>query len=136
MPAHLTLFRTLPPSAEDEVRRSLARATRTEIPAATFAGPMDLDSGVALRVVSPELEQVRDDLASEFRGLLTPQDLGRWTPHVTIQNKVEPRVARRLLQELRSTFEPRPLALTGLQLVRYAGGSWEPLSSYRFRSLS
>lgn len=94
---------------------------------------MDLDSGVALRVSSPRLEEIRDELASEFHGLLTSQDVGRWTPHVTIQNKAEPREARRLLRELRSEFEPRPLSVTGLGLIRYVAGEWEPLASYRFR---
>lgn len=136
VPAHLTLFRSLPPSAEPEVRRRLARAASAPAPAAAIAGAMDLDGGVAIRLESDELEQVRDDLADEFRGLLTAQDLGPWTPHVTIQNKVEPRVARALLREIRSTLEPRPLRITGLLLMRYAEGKWEPLASYRFRGAS
>lgn len=133
MPAHLTLFRSLPPSAEAEVRRRLVRAASAPAPAAAIAGAMDLDSGVAIRVDSEELEQVRDDLTGEFRGLLTAQDLGPWTPHVTIQNKVEPRVARALLREIRTTLEARPLRIAGLLLIRYAEGEWEPLASYRFR---
>ena len=96
---------------------------------------MDLDSGVALRIASPGLEQIRDGLAHEFRGLLTSQDVGRWTPHVTIQNKVQPRTARALLRQMRESFEPRPLKLSGLHLVRYVEGEgeWEPVASYRFR---
>ena len=133
VPAHLTLFRTLPPSAEAEVRRSLSRAASVEAPDAEIVGVMDLDSGVAVRVASPALERIRDGLADEFHGLLTFQDMGRWTPHVTIQNKVEPRVARRLLRQMRETFEPRSLAVTGLQLVRYDSGEWQPLAAYRFR---
>lgn len=133
VPAHLTLFRSLPPSVEDEVRRSLKRAASGAAPAAEIAGVLDLDSGVALRVVSPELESIRAQLADEFAGLLTFQDLGRWTPHVTIQNKAEPRTARALLRELRDAFEPQPLMIRGLQLVRYAERDWEPLASYGFR---
>ena len=94
---------------------------------------MDLDSGVALRVRSPDLEQIRADLAEEFHGLLTSQDQGPWTAHVTVQNKVEPRVARGLLRQMRDGFEARPLRITGLQLIRYVDGEWEPLASYRFR---
>ena len=132
--AHLTLFRTLPPSAEDEARRSLDRAAASQRPPeAQIAGVMDLDSGVALRIVSPELERVRDELAAEFRGLLTSQDVGRWTPHVTIQNKVEPRVARALMRELRASFEPRAIAITGLKLVRYSEMGWAPVDAFRFR---
>jgi hypothetical protein len=133
VPAHLTLFRSLPPSAESEVRRSLARAASAARPKAEIAGVMDLDGGVALRVSSPELERIRDELAEEFRGLLTSQDQGRWTPHVTIQNKVEARVARALLRALREEFEPRALDVSGLQLIRYVQGEWEKLASWRFR---
>lgn len=133
VPAHLTLFRTLPPSAEAEVRRSLARAAAEPGPKAWLSGVMVLDSGVALRVDSPELARLRDELADEFHGLLTSQDQGRWTPHVTVQNKAEPREARKLLQAMRAGFEPRPLAIAGLTLVRYSEGEWEPLGSWRFR---
>jgi hypothetical protein len=94
---------------------------------------MDLDSGVALRVHSPDLQSLRDELADESYGLLTSQDVGRWTPHVTIQNKVEPRVARTLLGAMRDHFEPRPLAIRGLELVRYLDGEWQPLGDWPFR---
>lgn len=94
---------------------------------------MDLDSGVALRVASEELERIREQLAGEFHGLLSAQDVGRWTPHVTIQNKVEPREARALLRQAREEFEPRALGIAGLQLIRYVDREWEPLASYRFR---
>jgi 2'-5' RNA ligase len=133
VPAHLTLFRSLPPSAEDEVRRSLARAAATAPPKARLSGALDLDSGAALRVESPQLEAIRADLAEEFRGLLSAQDLGRWTPHVTVQNKVEPRVARALVRQLRLAFEPRPLEISGLELVRYVDGGWEPVARWAFR---
>jgi hypothetical protein len=133
VPAHLTLFRSLPPSAEGEVRNSLARAARGPAPAAEISGVMDLDRGVALRVSSPGLERIRGELADEFLGLLTAQDIGRWTAHVTVQNKVEPRVARKLLREMRESFAPRPLKITGLELLRYLEGEWESLATCRFR---
>ncbi|MGI8706252.1 MAG: 2'-5' RNA ligase family protein [Sphingomicrobium sp.] len=133
VPAHLTMFRSLPPSSEREVRRSLGRAALAAAPEAQISGVMDLDSGVALRVASENLESIRDELSGEFHGLLSAQDVGRWTPHITIQNKVEPRVARALLRQMRTQFEPRALGIAGLQLIRYLGGECEPLASYRFR---
>lgn len=133
VPAHLTLFRALPPSSEPEVRTSLARAASAAAPRAQICGVMDLDSGVALRVASEELEYIREELSGEFHGLLSAQDVGRWTPHVTIQNKVEPREARALLRQAREELEPRALGITGLQLIRYLDKEWEPLASYRFR---
>lgn len=133
VPAHLTMFHALPPSAEQEVRRSLARAATAPAPRAELGGVMDIGSGVALRVHSPGLERIREELAEEFRGLLSAQDGGRWVPHVTIQNKAEPKAARSLLRQMRASFEPRPLGIAGIQLVRYLDGSWEPLGSWRFR---
>lgn len=133
VPAHLTLFRSLPPSSEPEVRRSLARAAAVPAPAAVVSGAMDLGGGVALRVGSDGLEQIREELAQQFHGLLSAQDQGRWTPHVTIQNKVASRTAQALLREVRTGLEPRPLRISGLSLIGYLAGVWEPLASYRFR---
>lgn len=136
VPAHLTLFRSLPPSAEEEVRRSLSRSASAATPVAEISGVLDLDSGVALRVRSVELDEIRDQLAEEFRGLLTAQDLGGWTAHVTIQNKAEPKPARELLRQMRAAFEPRPVEISGLELVRYVEGAWAPVARYGFRGAS
>jgi hypothetical protein len=133
VPAHLTLFHHLPPSVEAELSTRLAAATAVAMPPARIAGIIDLGAGTALRVESEELEQVRAGLADAFHGLLTPQDQAPWRPHITVQNKVEPREARRLQQELRATFEPRPLAIRGLASWWYRGGPWEPLKTHPFR---
>jgi 2'-5' RNA ligase len=136
VPAHLTLFRALPPSAEDEVRRRLSRAAAAPAPRAEMNGVLDMDSGVALRVQSQELDELRERLAEEFRGLLPSQDHGPGTPHVTIQNKAEPGAARQLLHQMRASFEPRPLEIRGLELVRYLEGSWGRVARYSFRGPS
>jgi hypothetical protein len=65
--------------------------------------------------------------------MLTPQDMAPWRPHVTIQNKVEPREARRVQAELRATFQPRPLQISGLASWRYLSGPWEPIRTHAFR---
>ena len=131
--AHLTMFHALPPSLEDEVRHRLAQAARERAPRAEIAGLMDLGGGVAFRVVSDDLDIIRADLAHAFRGSLSAQDAGGWRPHVTIQNKVAPKVARALLAELQAGFAPRSLAIRGLGLHRYMGGPWDLLGSYAFR---
>jgi 2'-5' RNA ligase len=133
VPAHLTLFRQLPPSVEDELKRRLATYAATPAPAASVAAILDLGAGTALRVDSEGLEDIRHDLALALRGLLTPQDMAPWRPHVTIQNKVEPREAKRLQAQLRATFERKPLAIKGLALWRYLGGPWEPVKNCTFR---
>ena len=133
MPAHLTLFRHLPPGIEGELATRLAAYTATPPPRATLAGVIDLGEGTAFRVDSEELEDIRADLAEAFRTLLMPQDRSPWRPHVTIQNKVEPREARALQQRLRAGFEPRPLKVKGLASWRYRHGPWEPLRTHSFR---
>jgi hypothetical protein len=133
VPAHLTLFRQLPPSLEGELATRLARAAAAPPPRAAIAGVMDLGEGTAFRVESEDLEKVHADLAEAFHGLLTPQDQAPWRPHVTIQNKVPRREARALQQQLRATFEPRPLAIRALAAWRYLGGPWEPVRTWPFR---
>jgi hypothetical protein len=136
LPAHLTLFRALPPSAEGQVRQVLGRLAASPRPEALLAGLMDLGGGVAFRVVSDELDGIREDIARSLHGLLSAQDAGGWVAHVTIQNKVETRVARALKRSLEAEFSPRRLGVAGLGLHRYLGGPWEKLQAYSFRGAS
>lgn len=133
VPAHLTLFRQLPPSLERELGQRLAAATAAPPPRAAITGIMDMGEGTGLRVESEDLDAIRDDLAEAFFGLLTPQDQAGWQPHITIQNKVEPREARALQQRLRATFESRPLTIRALATWHYQEGRWEPLRTHPFR---
>ena len=85
---------------------------------------MNLGGGVAYRIVSPDLDAIRNELAEVFHGSLTVQDAGGWRPHVTIQNKVATKVARALLEDLqrgiraavRVNFRARPAPLSGRSL--------------------
>jgi hypothetical protein len=131
--AHLTMFHALPPSSEGEVRATLRSMAAEPPPRASMEGLMDLGGGVAFRVVSPDLDRMRERLADLFHGLLSAQDAAGWRPHITVQNKVAPKTARVLLAELQRTFVPRPLAIHGLSLHRYVGGPWEMIASYSFR---
>jgi 2'-5' RNA ligase superfamily protein len=131
--AHLTMFHALPPSAERELRARLSQIVRQQAPRASIEGLMDLGGGVAFRVVSPDLDRIRNELASDLLGILGAQDSGGWRPHITIQNKVSPKLARALKQSLENTFRPRPLLISGLELNRYLDGPWERLGTYKFR---
>jgi len=133
LPAHLTMFHALPPSAEGEARFTLSRLASGRPPRASIEGLMDLGGGVAFRVVSEDLDRIRRDLADDFHGLLGALDSGGWRPHITIQNKVPPKEARSLLAALQTDFRPQPLAISGLGLHRYLGGPWERLAVYSFR---
>lgn len=134
LPAHLTMFHALPPSAEAEARDRLAALAALEPPPrATVAGLMNLGGGLAYRIVSGDLDRIRGELADSLHGLLSAQDAGGWRPHVTIQNKVAPNAARDLQALLERGFTPRPLAVHGLGLHRYRDGPWEKLGVYAFR---
>ena len=136
LPAHLTIFHAIPPSAEAELRHRLSEEANSPRPKAMIAGLMNLGSGVAYRVVSDELEAIRASLSEGLRGLLGAQDAQGWRPHVTIQNKVPSSAARALLLKLEADFEPKPLTMAGLGLHLYLGGSWERLAIYKFRGPS
>lgn len=132
--AHLTMFHALPPALEEEVRRLLKSLVAGPKPRAEIAGLMNLGRGVAYRIVSPELQLIREAIAAHFHGSLTAQDAGGWRPHVTIQNKATPGEAKALLDRLGQDFRPRPLTIDGLALYRYLGGPWEPLGTVAFRA--
>ena len=133
VPVHLTMFQGLPPSAVEEVKQQLALHSAGPPPRAAIAGLMNLTGGVAFRVVSDELESIREAIADHFHGLLCAPDAAGWRPHITIQNKVPPRNAKLLLDALERDFRPRPLGIAGLTVHRYRGGPWETLASYKFR---
>ncbi|MBO9623610.1 MAG: 2'-5' RNA ligase family protein [Sphingomonas sp.] len=131
--AHLTLFHQLPPSAADELKHRLVQETRgIRAPRAKVAGLMSLDGGVAYRIESPELAAIREGLLHAFAGLLTAQDAGRWRPHVTIQNKVRPVLAKTVLAALSRDFAPREVEIAGLASWWYRGGAWEAHSRNMF----
>ena len=132
--AHLTIFHALPPSAEGELRSRLKQMAAQRPPPARIEGLMDLGGGVAFRVTSPDLDRIRDELATGLHGLLSAQDSRGWRPHITVQNKVSPKVARALVQSLERDFRPRSLAIHGLGVHRYLGGPWERIAVYPFRA--
>lgn len=133
LPAHLTLFHGLAPSAAAEAGRLLGRLAAEPPPAAMIAGPVSLGTGTALRIVSQPLELLRERIADHFHGALSSQDAVGWRPHVTIQNKVSATDAGKLLRQLEAEYWPRPLAITGLALNRYDAGQWRRISAHPFR---
>jgi hypothetical protein len=133
VPAHCTLFHHLSPQLASELKQRLSTATRGQrAPHASLAGVIDLGAGVAFRIESEALEACRADLAEAFAPMLMPQDRAGWRPHVTIQNKVERREAKALLDALRPGFVPRPLRIAGLASWWYRGGPWEAHSRHMF----
>ena len=134
VPAHVTLFRALPPSCEDELRDALAAAARERAPVpARLGGVILLGPGTAVGIASPAMLALRSDLADRFGALLTPQDRPQSRLHITLQNKVSEKEARALQAELARTLQPRDFRFAGLALHRYRGGPWEFVKRWSFR---
>ena len=122
--AHLTLFHTLPDTAEvDEALRATAEAQAPF--AMQVTGLRLLGRGVALQVGSRALLDLHAELAEAFRGDLSAQDKQRFVPHVVVQNKATPERAKALLAELQAGFKVRQVEAVGLQLWNYLGGPWK-----------
>jgi hypothetical protein len=132
--AHLTMFHHLPPSCEAELLQLLKDEARGNDPQARLASLINLGGGVAFRVDSPNLEDIRARIAERFAPMLMPQDRNPWRAHVTVQNKVKAPEARALHAVLTADFKPGPLALTGLAAWWYRGGPWEPIAAYAFKT--
>lgn len=132
--AHITLFHHLPPSHLAEIKSRLAAmASACARPASRLSEVMLLTRGVAYGIESPELLAIREELAVEFSGLLIPQDQAWPKLHITIQNKVEPAVAKALCSQLAAEFVPRSLSISGLAAHYYRGGPWENIARWSFR---
>lgn len=133
--AHLTLFHHLPGDRAAAIAEDLAavagRATGplpVRISGLRFTG-----RGVGYVLSSPGLVGLRAALAARWDPWLTPQDRAKGSDlHVTVQNKVEPDVARALHDELRAEFVPSTATAVGLAWWRYLDGPWEPVGRHVF----
>lgn len=133
VPAHLTLFHALPGEQESAIADVLKAAVARRAPMRmAVRGPWFLGRGVAYRIACAELEDLRAELAHAFAPWLTPQDRAPFRPHITVQNKAEPAVARALLDELQQNFEPFDIVAEGLLVWRYLGGPWAPVARLPF----
>jgi len=131
--AHVTLFHALPGEHVDAVRADLAAAADREPFDVDVTGVRFLGRGVAFTLGSAELSSLRGRLAAAWRPWLTPQDRQKHSPHVTVQNKADPAVARALHERLAADFEACRVRARGLGLWRYLGGPWAPVAELPFR---
>jgi hypothetical protein len=132
IPAHLTLFHALPGEAADDVASSMVDAVRATPPLPFRTdGVLFLGRGAALRVDCPGLAEVHGMLRGRWLDELAAQDRQPPKPHVTVQNKVAPDVARRTADALRG-IEPVVGLVKGLILWRYLGGPWDEVGRYAF----
>ena len=133
IPAHATLFHHLPGLDEAGIAEALTAATGAATPPeVAVTGLRFLGRGVAYGLESAALSQVRADLARRFGEVLTAQDRQGWRPHVTVQNKVAPALARDLHAALERDFAPFRFTAPGLTLWRYLGGPWQHRGRFAF----
>ncbi len=124
--AHLTLFHALDGQQEAAILADIRAAVEPAFPIEVH-GLRSLGRGVAYTIASERLAALRGRLATVWAPMLTAQDRQRFTPHVTIQNKVGAAEARALLTTLQAEFAPFQARATGLALWRYQGGPWEAI---------
>lgn len=131
--AHVTLFHALPGQVEPELRALLGRLAREHTPLpARLCGLLSLGRGTALKVESPAMLALRDDIAGHFHGMLTAQDSHRPRLHITVQNKVSAIAAKALQVQLGTIVPIRDFTFRGLGLYAYRGGPWEKRGRYAF----
>ncbi|GAA4380457.1 2'-5' RNA ligase family protein [Hymenobacter koreensis] len=132
--AHLTLFHHLPGDQLPALSHQLTELCQAQPPLLLQVnGLLFMGQGVAYKLESAALENMHRMLQQSWWPLLTPQDQQRRRPHVTVQNKVRPEVARTLHQQLTETFLPFEAQGIGLRLWAYRGGPWELLRTFSFQ---
>lgn len=130
--AHITLFHALPGEHEPNLTADLAETTRRPSFDLAVSALMPLGRGVAYRVVSTALDRLQAELQRRWAPWLTRQDSQGYRAHITVQNKVDPTLARRTLADLAQTFQPFVTRATGLDLWEYQGGPWLHRTSFLF----
>lgn len=131
--AHLTLFHRLPGEHLEEVILHLGRASReASAISADVIGLRHLGKGVAFAIDSPEFQATRNGLKSAFAPWLNSQDMRKWQPHITIQNKASRAAADALCKELGEPFQPQSINIMGLDVWQYLGGPWKHAHSVLF----
>ena len=132
--AHVTLFHALPTYLRQDVEAELGRLAATPPFPVRVMDVFPLGRGVAYRLGAEQAQNLHRRLQDRWSPHLTRQDAQPFRPHVTVQNKVEPEVARATLDRLRATFRPEVTQAVGLELWRYDGGPWTLLRRWRFGS--
>lgn len=124
--AHVTLFHHFPPSILDELSYFIRQlAAEMPPPLADVRGIMDLGSGTAFLIHSPDLLDIRAMIADHFHQMIVMQDQSVPRLHITIQNKVNRQQAIALQRRLAQDFQPHRLDITGLAAHHYRDGPWE-----------
>lgn len=133
--AHLTLFHHLP-ADETQVVEFITNLISQHAPMnLQVTGVKSIGNGVAFAMECAALQTLHKQLQQQWDTWLIPQDRQKLWPHITIQNKVHPDVAKALKQKLEQEFTPFEVTGTGLSLFEYQGGPWKFVREFEFSSL-
>lgn len=131
--AHLTLFHHLPGESLEDIRFELIEFCKNR---KAFSLEFDnwrlLGKGVAVKIDSKELINLRAHLADIWKDWLTAQDRQKFQPHITVQNKVAPDEAKKLYENLARDWKTFDGNAEGLQLWHYLGGDWKLEEEFLF----
>ncbi|MFD0764999.1 2'-5' RNA ligase family protein [Mucilaginibacter lutimaris] len=130
--AHLMLFHQLPANEPTLIEDIVAIVNEYRNITLTVSGLSSIGNGVAYKIVSDDLQRLHKQLQAQWAQWLIPQDKNKLWPHITIQNKVSPNVARDLLDKLSADFKPFEIQATGLSLWEYQGGPWKFIETFDF----
>jgi 2'-5' RNA ligase len=129
--AHVTLFHAVPGEFETQARADLAAQAGPPFDV-RVAAVLPLGRGAAYAVESTELARRHRALQQQWWPHLTRQDQQGLRAHVTVQNKVEPAVAKQTVVMLTAGFTPYEVTAVGFDLWRYEGGPWTHLTRVPF----
>ena len=132
IPAHLSLFHTLPEERETFTALQAAAEGRTAF-TMQVAELKSMGKGVAYFLQSAEAKALHRSLSEVFADQLSSQDRQGFRPHVVVQNKVTPEAAKITLVQLQARFRAWPVTAVGLDLWRYLGGPWLHLQRFDFK---
>jgi 2'-5' RNA ligase len=133
--AHLSLFHQLPAGEEGVVKTIKSLASEQSPFNMAITEIVSIGNGVAYKVGSEQLQSLHRHLQQQWQQWIIPQDKQKLWPHITIQNKVSPDVAKALINELSTDFKPFEVLATGFSLWEYLGGPWKLVETFAFKPL-
>lgn len=135
IPAHLTLFHTLPESNEMTSALAAIAAGQSAFQM-RVAQVRSIGRGVVFFLESSDVTRLHHTLSTEFEHVLSAQDRQGFRPHVVAQNKVAPATAKETLALLQAGFQPWMCQAIGIDLWRYLGGPWQFIRRFDFGAQS
>jgi hypothetical protein len=130
--AHLTLFHHLPAN-EPKIKRDLGKWSKeTKALSLQVTHVKSIGKGVAFKIECQPLQELHRTMQKVWEQWLQPQDKQKLWPHVTIQNKVLPFIAKETVVVLQGTFKPFTAIGKGFSLWSYEGGPWEFIEELSF----